>query len=182
MPQLIRESRQEFSPQDEIRGDRRIRMLKTGDVVDDFSLLDQNGDTIDWASLRGSPVVIFFYPKASTPGCTKEACGFQDLGAAFKKIGVTVLGASADSVKRQANFALKQNLHMSLLSDPDQTILIPWGVWGDKKLYGRAYKGIIRSTFLFDTDGKVVQVWSPVRVKGHVEEVLACAQNHAAKI
>ncbi len=156
-------------------------MLNTGDTVDDFSLLDQHGNEVNWASLRGTPVVVFFYPKASTPGCTKEACGFQDLTSDFDKIGVKVLGASADSVKRQANFALKQHLAMPLLSDPEKTILIPWGVWGPKKLYGREYEGIIRSTFLFDADGKVVQVWSPVKVKGHVEAVLAAAEALTAR-
>lgn len=151
-------------------------MLETGATPEDFTLLDHTGASIDWASFRGQPVAVFFYPKASTPGCTKEACAFTDLTPEFEKLNVAILGVSADSVKRQSNFREKYELSMPLLSDPDHTILAPWGVWGLKKMYGKEYEGIIRSTFLFDADGKVVAAWPKVRVKGHADEVLKTAQ------
>jgi len=151
-------------------------MLTVGDVPSDFTLPDQEGQDVSWASLRGQPVVVFFYPKASTPGCTKEACAFRDLKGEFAALGVQVIGMSADSVRRQKNFATKQTLDYPLLSDEEHVVLAPWGVWGEKKMYGKTYEGIIRSTFLFDADGKVVQAWPKVRVKGHVDEVLAAAR------
>jgi len=152
-------------------------MLKPGDNVDDFTLLDHTGAETVWSNLRGRRCVFFFYPKASTPGCTKEACAFRDMGGDFEAAGAAVFGASADSVKRQSNFSNKNELTMPLLSDPDGVILKAWGVWGEKKMYGRTYEGIIRSTFVFDEDGTVLRVWSPVRVKGHVEEGLAYCQD-----
>lgn len=152
-------------------------MLKPGDTVEDFCLTDHTGAETSWSSLRGKRCVFFFYPKASTPGCTKEACAFRDMAAEFEAVGTAIYGASADSVKRQHNFATKYELSMPLLSDPDGVILKAWGVWGEKKMYGRTYEGIIRTTVVFDEDGKVLHVWSPVRVKGHVDEVLAYCQD-----
>lgn len=151
-------------------------MLEPGQTPADFTLPDQTGAPLTWSSLRGRPVVVFFYPKASTPGCTQEACDFRDLRATFDAIGVTVIGASADAPKAQAKFAEKHTLPFPLLSDPDHVVLRPWGVWGMKKLYGRDYEGIVRTTVLFDAQGKVVQVWSPVKVAGHVDAVLAAAR------
>ncbi len=151
-------------------------MLQPGQAPEDFTLLDDAGNEVAWSSFRGRPVAVFFYPKASTPGCTKEACAFTDLRAEFEALGVAVLGMSADTVRRQANFKEKYELSMPLISDPDHVVLKPWGVWGLKKNYGREYEGIIRSTFLFDADGKVAHVWSPVRVKGHAEAVLEKAR------
>lgn len=148
-------------------------MLAVGDTVPDFTLQDQDGNDVTWSELRGKPVVVFFYPRANTPGCTTEACSFRDNTAAFEERGVTVLGASADSVKKQLNFRNKYDLTMPLLSDPDHVIVEGWGVWGKKKMRGKEYMGIVRSTFLFDADGAVRHVWSPVKVKGHVEAVLA---------
>jgi peroxiredoxin Q/BCP len=147
-------------------------MLSVGDTPADFSLVDDRGQTVHWSDFRGRPVVVFFYPKASTPGCTTEACAFRDLTADFSGHGVAVLGASADTEKRQANFRTKYELTMPLLSDPDHVILEPWGVWGEKKNYGKTYMGIHRSTFLFAADGQVAYVWPKVRVKGHAEAVL----------
>ena len=147
-------------------------MLSVGDTVEDFTLPDQTGAEVRWSDFRGRPVVVFFYPKASTPGCTTEACGFRDMRGLFEQAGAAVVGVSADSVKRQAAFSDKYDLNMPLLSDPEHVVLEPWGVWGEKKLYGRTSMGIIRSTFLFDAEGRVAHVWSPVRVKGHVEKVL----------
>lgn len=147
-------------------------MLEPGAKPDDFTLKDDRGDEVSWSDFRGEPVVVFFYPKADTPGCTKEACAFRDLGPEFDERGVQVIGVSADSVTRQSNFKSKYDLTMPLLSDEDHEILEPWGVWGEKKNFGRTYEGIIRSTFLFDAEGELVHVWPKVRVKGHAQAVL----------
>ena len=154
-------------------------MLDVGDTPEDFTLTGQDGEDVAWSSLRGKPVVFFFYPKANTPGCTKEACAFRDLAPEFDELGVQVFGVSADSVRRQSNFQVKYELTMTLLSDPEHLILGPWGIWGEKKNYGKVYQGIHRSTFLFDAAGAVVRAWPKVRVKGHAEEVLAAAKAHA---
>ena len=147
-------------------------MLKVGDTVDDFALQDQDGNTVRWSSFRGKPTVVFFYPKADTPGCTREACDFRDARSVLAEEGANVVGISADPPKRQAAFAEKYQLPMRLLSDPDHSVLEPWGVWGDKKNYGKTYKGILRTTVLFDAKGRVAHVWSPVKVDGHVDKVV----------
>jgi peroxiredoxin Q/BCP len=147
-------------------------MLAVGDTVPEFTLLDQHGKEVKWSSFRGKPVVVFFYPKADTPGCTREACDYRDARDIFKKAGAQVVGVSADAPKRQAAFADKYDLPMPLLSDPDHVVLEPWGVWGDKTSYGQTRKGIIRTTVLFDAKGKVAHVWSPVKVDGHVDKVI----------
>lgn len=148
-------------------------MLAPGDTVEPFSLEDHQGNTVSWSDLRGRDVVFFFYPKASTPGCTKEACAFRDLSDAFEAAGVAVYGVSADTVKRQSNFATKYDLNMPLLADTEHTILEPWGIWAEKKNYGRTYMGIKRTTVWFDAEGVVKHVWENVRVKEHAEKVLA---------
>jgi thioredoxin-dependent peroxiredoxin len=147
-------------------------MLKIGDTVAEFTLPHQQGRPVSWSSLRGKPVVVFFYPKADTPGCTKEACGFRDMATEFGAAGAAVIGVSADSEKRQAAFSDKYDLNMPLLADPDHVILKPWGIWGEKKMYGKTSEGIIRTTVLFDGEGRVAEIWSPVRVDGHVDMVL----------
>ena len=151
-------------------------MIRENDTVDDFTLNDQGGRAVQWSALRGSPVVFFFYPKANTPGCTKEACAFRDLAGDFEATGVKVFGISADTEKRQSNFATKYDLNMPLLADTEHAVLGPWGVWAEKKNYGRTYMGIKRTTVLFDAEGTVAEVWENVRVKGHAEKVLAAAQ------
>ena len=148
-------------------------MLDVGDRPDDFELQDQHGAAVRWSSLRGRKVVVFFYPKADTPGCTKEACSFRDLGAELRAAGAEVIGVSADTVRKQASFADKHSLGYPLLADPEHAVLGPWGVFGEKKMYGKTVKGIVRSTFLFDEEGRVVRRWSPVKVEGHAEAVLA---------
>jgi len=152
-------------------------MLTVGTTPEDVAISDQSGASVTLSDTRGAPAVFFFYPKANTPGCTKEACAFNELGAAFAALGVRVYGISADSNKRQSNFAEKYDLRMPLLSDPDRKIIEGWGVWQEKKNYGRTYMGIVRSTFLFDADGRLAHVWSPVKVKGHAEAVLEQAQS-----
>ena len=153
-------------------------MLAAGQTVEDFTLSDHEDTSVTWSDLRGSPVVFFFYPKANTPGCTKEACAFRDLRPEFEALGVKVFGISADTVKRQSNFVKKYDLTMPLLADPDHVVLEPWGVWAEKKNYGRTYMGIKRTTILFDADGTVVQVWENVRVKDHADKVLEAARAH----
>ena len=148
-------------------------MLDVGEAPADFVLKDDHGQLVAWKSLRKRPAVVFFYPRASTPGCTREACAFRDLGAAFAKLGVAVLGISGDSVAAQAKFRDAQGLTYPLLSDPDHVVLDAWGVYGEKKLYGKTVNGIVRSTFLFDGAGKVIKRWSPVKVDGHADKVLA---------
>lgn len=150
-------------------------MLAVGDKPEDFTLTDQEGRPVTWSSLRGRPVAVFFYPKANTPGCTTEACDFRDLEGELAALGVAVLGVSADTVKAQKGFATKHALPYPLLSDPDHVVLGPWGVWGPKKLYGRAFDGIRRATFLFDAEGVVVAAWPSVKVKGHAAAVVAAA-------
>jgi peroxiredoxin Q/BCP len=155
-------------------------MLEPGTIPDDVTLTDHRGDTWSLASTRGKPAVFFFYPKASTPGCTKEACAFTELDAAFAELGVQVFGVSADSVKRQSNFATKYDLSMPLLADTERELVEGWGVWQEKKNYGRTYMGIVRSTFFFDAEGRLVKVWSPVKVKGHAEAVLDAVREHVS--
>lgn len=151
-------------------------MLEQGDKPADFTLPDADGRPVRWSDFRGRPVVVFFYPKASTPGCTQEACAFRDLRQEFEALGVAVIGVSADSPRRQANFRNAHGLGFPLLSDEERTILEPWGVWAEKRNYGRTYMGIVRSTFLFDADGVVQRVWRNVRVAGHADAVLAAAR------
>ncbi len=153
-------------------------MIDVGQTVEPFTLPDQNGETVAWEQFRGQPVVVFFYPKASTPGCTREAQDFQAAASRFEGLRTRVVGISADTVKRQANFAAKYGLTMPLLADPERVVIEPWGVWQEKRNYGRTYMGIVRSTFLFDAEGRVVVRWSPVKVKGHVEAVLEAVQQH----
>ena len=148
-------------------------MLEAGATVADFTLKDQSGTEVRWSKLRGKPVVVFAYPKADTPGCTKESCAFRDLSAEFEKRGVQVYGLSADTTASQAKFAKKYDLNMPLLADPDHVILEPWGIWGEKTNYGKTSMGIKRSTFLFDKKGVLVRVWPAVKVDGHAEAVLA---------
>lgn len=152
-------------------------MLSIGDTPDDFSLENQSGETVRWSDLRGAPVVVFFYPKANTPGCTKEACAFTELSSQFADKGVKVLGMSADTPKRQSNWTEKYGLTMPLLADTEHEVLTAWGVWGEKKNYGRTYMGIHRSTFLFNKDGTVVHTWPKVKVTGHAEDVLATVES-----
>ena len=148
-------------------------MIEPGQTLAEFVLKDGAGNEVSWASFRGKPVVFFFYPRADTPGCTKEACAFRDLAGEFASRGVAVVGVSADLPKKQAAFAKKYDLTMPLLSDPEKVILTPWGVFGTKMMYGKATEGIIRSTFLFDANGTLVKAWRSVKVDGHAEAVLA---------
>ncbi|MFB1480273.1 thioredoxin-dependent thiol peroxidase [Corallococcus sp. RDP092CA] len=155
-------------------------MPQAGDKAPGFSLPDQSGATVSLSQLKGRHVVLYFYPKDATPGCTTEACDFRDEHSALVKAGAVVLGVSPDSVASHQKFAAKQGLPFSLLADPDHALADAYGVWGEKSLYGRKFMGLIRATFLIGPDGKVVRVWPKVKVAGHVAEVLATLQGGAA--
>lgn len=127
-------------------------------------------------AVAGGPFVLYFYPKDATPGCTTEAQDFRDRAEAFAAAGVRILGVSRDSLKSHARFREKEGLPFALIADEDGALCAAWGVWQEKKQYGRSYMGIVRSTFLVGRDGRIAAAWSPVRVKGHVDEVLAAAQ------
>ena len=150
-------------------------MLKVGDQAPDFTLTADDGKPVSLSDFKGKQVVLYFYPKASTPGCTIEACDFRDLRPKFAKQNVVVLGVSADPVKALVNFKTKQELNFPLLSDPDHKMIESYGQWRMKKFMGRSFKGIVRSTFLIDPDGRIAQIWDSVRVKNHAAETLSAA-------
>ncbi|WP_255442265.1 thioredoxin-dependent thiol peroxidase [Corallococcus sp. Z5C101001] len=151
-------------------------MPQAGDKAPGFSLPDQSGATVSLSQFKGRHVVLYFYPKDATPGCTTEACDFRDEHSALVKAGAVVLGVSPDSVASHQKFATKQGLPFSLLADPEHALADAYGVWGEKSLYGRKFMGLIRATFLIGPEGKVVRVWPKVKVAGHVAEVLATLQ------
>ncbi len=142
-----------------------------GQPAPDFTAATNDGD-IKLSDLRGSAVVLFFYPKDNTPGCTKEACGFRDVRGELAARGATVIGVSKDSLKSHARFSEKFNLGFPLISDPDLGILEAYGAWGEKKLYGKTFLGVIRTTVLIDAQGVIRQIWPKVKVDGHVDAVL----------
>ena len=146
--------------------------LKIGDKAPRFSTNDQYGKTIDLNDFKGKKVVLFFYPKASTPGCTAEACNLRDNYQTFQSKGYEVIGVSADSEKRQLNFSNKQELPYSLLADEDREVIMAYGVWGPKKFMGKEYDGIHRTTFVIDEDGKIEDVITKVKTKDHSAQIL----------
>lgn len=146
-------------------------MIEIGQNAPDFCLPNQDDVEICSRDLRGKWIVLYFYPKDSTPGCTTEACEFTEAMPDFDGLGAVILGVSADSTKRHRNFIEKQNLGITLLSDESTEMMQEYGVWQLKKNYGREYMGIVRSTYVIDPDGKVAASWTKVRVKGHVEAV-----------
>jgi peroxiredoxin Q/BCP len=148
-------------------------MLKVGDKAPQFSLPTGDGKTIALKDFKGKKVVLYFYPKDDTSGCTKEACSFQENLPVVKKKGAVVLGVSADSAASHAKFAAKYELNFPLLSDEKREVLKAYGVWKEKSMYGRKYMGIERTTFIIDEDGKIAQIFSKVKVDGHTDEVLA---------
>lgn len=148
-------------------------MVATGDHAPDFCLPDQDGREVCLRDHRGKWVVLYFYPKDNTPGCTREACDFSDSIEAFSGLDAVVLGVSPDSVKSHANFTKKQGLRVVLLSDPDKKVLEAYGVWREKKMCGRTCMGVVRSTVLIDPEGRVSHVWDGVKVPGHVDVVRA---------
>jgi peroxiredoxin Q/BCP len=149
-----------------------MAMLDVGDKAPAFTLEDQSGKTVKLSDFKGKTVVLYFYPKDDTPGCTREACAFRDEHSALKKEGAVVLGVSPDSSPSHAKFAGKYKLPFPLLADTDHAVSEKFGAWGEKSLYGRKFMGITRSTFLIDASGKVARVWPKVKVDGHVDQVL----------
>ena len=146
--------------------------VNEGDKAPEFSMPTDSGGTISLKDLKGRPVVLYFYPKDSTPGCTKEACAFRDLMPDFSKIDAEIIGVSKDSVKRHENFKANNELPFTLASDEDGDVCETYGVWAEKSMYGRKFMGIERATFLIDGKGRVRKVWRKVKVPGHAEEVL----------
>ena len=151
-------------------------MLEAGDSLPDVTLTDADGKPLALRDFAGKPVVVYFYPKADTPGCTNEAIDFSSVKAAFDALGIPVIGVSKDKPAKLAKFRDKHGLTVILASDADDTVCAAFGTWVEKKLYGRAYMGIARATFLFDAAGKAVRVWPAVKVKGHAAEVLDAAK------
>ena len=147
-------------------------MLEIGQDAPDFELSDGSGEQIRLSDLRGRKVVLYFYPKDSTPGCTQEACDLRDRHDRLQAAGAVVLGISPDSVKSHQKFAAKYSLPFTLLSDPDHAAAEAYGVWKKKSMYGRSYMGIERSTFLVDEQGKLAAIWPKVKVAGHADAVL----------
>ena len=147
--------------------------LSVGQLAPDFSLPNENGDMIHLSALRGKKIVLYFYPKDDTPGCTQESCDFRDNFGRLSPLGVTVLGISKDSVESHVKFKNKYSLPFSLLSDENGAICEAYGVWKEKNNYGKTYMGIERSTFIIDENGVITHVYAKVSVAGHVDEVLA---------
>ncbi|MDH3236815.1 MAG: thioredoxin-dependent thiol peroxidase [Alphaproteobacteria bacterium] len=150
--------------------------VDAGDRAPDFKLPIDGGGHFSLSALKGKTVVLYFYPKDDTSGCTKEAIGFRDALAAFEAAGAMVIGVSKDSVARHDRFKAKYDLNFPLVSDEDGTLCAAYGVWVEKSMYGRKYMGIERATFLIDGDGRIARVWRKVKVPGHVDEVLAAAR------
>jgi peroxiredoxin Q/BCP len=148
-------------------------MLKEGAKAPAFSLPSDDGGTVALKDLKGKKVVLYFYPKDDTSGCTTEACEFRDSWAAVKKKGAVVLGVSPDGVKSHGKFREKYDLPFPLLADEDHAVAEAYGVWGEKSMYGRKYFGILRTTFVLDEAGRVAKVFEKVKPKGHAAEVLA---------
>ncbi|CAM5647874.1 thioredoxin-dependent peroxiredoxin OS=Lysinibacillus sphaericus OX=1421 GN=bcp PE=3 SV=1 [Lysinibacillus sphaericus] len=147
--------------------------LVEGQKAPDFSLVNDKGEQVQLADFRGKYVILYFYPKDMTPGCTTEACDFRDKHDDFSQLNAVVLGVSPDDAQKHTKFIHKHQVAIFSLVDEDHAVAEAYGVWVLKKMYGREYMGIERSTFLIDTEGKLVKVWRKVRVKNHIEEVYA---------
>lgn len=148
-----------------------IEMLEVGKSVPEFCLSNQDEEEICFRDIKGHWIVLYFYPKDSTPGCTTEACDFTAAVPDFDELDAIVLGVSPDSPQRHRNFIEKQSLGITLLADEDKSLCSAFGVWQLKKNYGKEYMGVVRSTFIIDPQGKIVASWDKVKVKGHVEAV-----------
>ena len=149
-----------------------MKVLKVGDMAPNFSCLDQNGNLINLSDLIGKKVVIFFYPKANTPGCTAEACNLNDNYNRFTSLGYEIIGVSADNEKSQKKFSDKFGFNYSLLCDENKDLINAYGVWGLKKFMGKEYMGIIRKTFTIDEEGKISQIIDKVKTKEHTSQIL----------
>jgi peroxiredoxin Q/BCP len=148
-------------------------IISAGEPAPDFTLADEEGRLHSLSDYGGKPVVLYFYPKDDTPGCTKEACGFRDDYSAYEKAGVVILGVSPDTSKSHTKFITKYELPFTLLADPEHDVLKLYGVWGLKKSFGREYEGVFRTTFLIGEDGKIMKVFKKVKPAVHSAEILA---------
>jgi peroxiredoxin Q/BCP len=155
-------------------------VLAEGDKAPDFTLFDQNDEVVKLSDLRGETVVVYFYPRADTPGCTTQACGVRDRSDEYAAAGARVLGISPDEVDAIAKFAGKFDLEFTLLADPDHAVAEKWGAWGEKSMYGKKYLGVLRSTFIVDPDGKIARVFPKVQPKKHDALVLKALSELAA--
>jgi len=147
--------------------------LKEGDKAPGFATVDQDGQRVSLSDFKGQRVVLYFYPRDATPGCTREACAFRDEFGAFKRKGAVVLGVSVDSAQSHAKFATKHKLSFRLLADEDHQIVEAYGVWGEKRFMGRKFRGTHRVTFLVGPDGRIEKIWPAVKPEAHAKEVLA---------
>ena len=152
-------------------------MLNEGDKAPGFALPRDGGSTVKLSQFKSRSLVLFFYPKDDTSGCTKEATGFSEMVGAFHEAGAEVVGISPDSVKSHDKFRDKHGLKVILLADEEKAVLEAYGVWVEKKMYGRSYMGVERSTFLIGKNGKIVRIWRKVKVPGHVDEVLEAVKD-----
>ena len=147
--------------------------LEAGDKAPDFSVEDQDGNMVKLSDFKGKKLVLFFYPKASTPGCTAEACNLRDNWERFQEKGYAILGVSADTQKKQSNFKNKYEFPFPLLADEDKEVIQAYGVWGPKKFMGKEYDGIHRTTFIIDEEGKIEEVIKKVKTKAHTDQILS---------
>lgn len=147
-------------------------MLEQGTKAPDFTLMNQQGQSVSLSDFRGQKVVLYFYPRDNTPGCTKQACAFASVWEQFQQLGVPVLGVSKDSVASHQKFAEKYQLPFILLSDPELTVLNAYGVWQEKKLYGKVSMGVVRSTYLISEEGLIEKVWPKVKPEQNAGEIL----------
>jgi peroxiredoxin Q/BCP len=154
--------------------------VNVGDTAPEFELQNQDGESVRLADFRGRTVVLYFYPKADTPGCTTQACGIRDRSGEYEQAGAVVLGVSPDSVEDVKKFADKYSLPFTLLADPDHAVADAYGAWGKKQMYGKTYEGVLRSTFIVDASGTVARVFPKVSPKTHDEVVLAALEELAA--
>ena len=150
-----------------------MQLLEIGDRAPAFASVDQDGEKVSLSGFKGRKIVLYFYPKDDTPGCTREACSFRDAFADFRRKKVEVLGISVDDEKSHRKFAEKFSLPFRLVADPEKKIVQAYGVWGEKSLYGRKYMGTHRVTYLIDEKGKIAAVWPKVKPDGHAKEILA---------
>lgn len=162
--------------QDRTEGIHAMTPLPEGAEAPDFTLESDSGETVSLAQLRGKPVVLYFYPRDDTPGCTTEACEFRDAWDEVKRTGAMVLGVSPDTVTSHRKFKSKFWLPFPLLADPDHKVAERYGAWGERSMYGRKFKGILRTTFVIGSNGRIRKVFERVKPKGHAAEVLESLQ------
>lgn len=149
-----------------------MALLKEGTVAPNFTAKNQNGEDISLTNFKGKKVILYFYPKDNTPGCTAESCNLRDNYNALIEKGFEVIGVSPDSEKSHTNFISKYELPFTLISDPDKKVLNAYGAWGEKKMYGKSYEGVLRTTYVIDEKGKIIKVFPKVKTKKHSEQIL----------